>query len=37
MRYELSNGSAERMVAKQYQAVQTRFLDGSNKPFGMGI
>ena len=32
MRDELADGSAERFLAEQYQAVQARFLDGSDKP-----
>ena len=37
MRYELADDSAERLLTKQYQAVQARFLDGSDKPLRICI
>jgi hypothetical protein len=37
MRDELADCSSEGLLTKQYQAVQARFLDGSDKPLRIGI
>ena len=37
MRYELSNCSAQRVLAEEHQALQAEFPDGSHKSFRMCI